>query len=294
MPRTSCVQVPTNDTFIIVRACYVKICGGSATAAALLHYFEHWHNFKVESLLEANFRGRPDLWQYHTAKDLEHALLGIGKRHAIDEAKKLLTNLGVIQVALNTHPVQLGSVTHYLFCPDVVNTLLVENSNTAMPKTAARRGGKQQHGDAENSNSSIYIDTPIDSGQRSQGGPMDDRGRPIRGNGVTEHLGVVLPWETPTFAEAWVTWRAFKLKKHKFTYAMTETEQAALNKLRKLSGDSEAVAHAIMAQSMEHQWKGFFELKTCDNATHQGTSAGGVQAAKPGISAARVDAIRNW
>lgn len=286
--------MPTNDTFIIVRACYLKICSGNATAAALIHYFEHWHNFKLESLQEANFRGRPDLWQYHTAKDLEQAILGIGKRHAIDEAKKLLTNLGIVQIALNTHPVQLGSVTHYLFCPDTVNSLLAETSNAALQKSATRRGRNQQPPAAENSNASIYIDPSIDTKHRSQGPPVDEDGKGIRAASTTEHLGVVLPWDTPTFWEAWATWRAYKLKKHKFTYAMTETEQAALNKLRKLSGDSEAVAHAIIAQSMEHQWKGFFELKTPTNASTQGPAASGSNGQKSGISAARVDAIRNW
>jgi len=112
---------------------------------------------------------------------------------------------------------------------------------------------------------------------------------------ASEHAGVRWPWDTETFWEAWAGWREYKLKQHKFRYALLGSEQAALNLLERLSGGTEATAHAVIMQSLANGWKGFFELKKNDTyAPHQQPPAGGGPAGKPSSSAARVEALRNW
>jgi hypothetical protein len=109
---------------------------------------------------------------------------------------------------------------------------------------------------------------------------------------ASEHEGIRWPWETETFWEAWVQWREYKLKEHRFRYKLASSEQAALNELQRLSGDSEATAHAIMQQARANGWKGFYALKNVENESNRRTSAGGN--GKTGTSDARIDALRRW
>lgn len=129
MIKNSCVKRVEGDTFIVVRASYMIICAGNATAAALIHFFESWHNIKISA--RANFidpsgkKFKPTLHQWHTTKNLEDALLGIGKKHSIQEAKKLLSDMGIISLHRNPNPEYgFDNTTHFLFHPEVVNELL--------------------------------------------------------------------------------------------------------------------------------------------------------------------------
>lgn len=299
MPKTSCVRIPADDTFIMVRSCYLRLCNGNATAAALVHYFEHWHNVKLEA--RQNFidsrtweerRARPSemptLWQHHSAKQLQRALLGIGGRHSIDVAKKQLHEMGVVDIGRNPNPEdQMDNTTFFLFNAEAVNRLLevlppaeISKSHvqkSAPPPAEISKGVTQK-------SASANIDTSIKPS-------IDNPPTPTR---ASEHEGVVWPWDTETFWDAWAGWREYKLKQHKFVFKLKGSEQAALNLLRELSGDNEAVAHAIIRQSMANGWKGFFQLKNDDNnATHRQAAAGG-NGTKQGTSTQRVDAIRAW
>jgi len=70
---------------------------------------------------------------------------------------------------------------------------------------------------------------------------------------------IVFPF-SPDFNSHWERWKRYK-KELKFTYKSTETEQAAINELRKKANDSEATAIEMINQSIANGWKGFFELK---------------------------------
>jgi hypothetical protein len=132
MTKTSCVKRIDGDPFIVVRLSYMLICNGNATSAAMLHYFESWHNIKLGA--RANFvnespdkgpKKPPTLLQWHTTKMLEDALMGIGKKHSIQKAREQLLELGVITIHRNPNPNYLFDNTlHYLFHPEVVNKLL--------------------------------------------------------------------------------------------------------------------------------------------------------------------------
>lgn len=109
---------------------------------------------------------------------------------------------------------------------------------------------------------------------------------------ASEHEGIAWPWETETFWEAWVVWREYKRKQHRFTFKVRASEQAALNLLNELAGGSEAVAHAIMRQSMGNGWKGFVALKNQAHATHQ--QAAGAGGGRQGTSEARNRANQDY
>lgn len=71
-----------------------------------------------------------------------------------------------------------------------------------------------------------------------------------------------LLFPTPEFKASWDLWKAYRKKKDKFQYFDEESEQKALTELFNLSKQNQATALAIIRQSIDKGWKGFFELKT--------------------------------
>jgi len=78
---------------------------------------------------------------------------------------------------------------------------------------------------------------------------------------------ITMPWTSAKFINYWATWKDYKSQDHKFKFKSAGSEQASLNELVKLSAGHEDVAIQIIMQSMAKGWKGFFELKTENNAT---------------------------
>jgi len=70
------------------------------------------------------------------------------------------------------------------------------------------------------------------------------------------------PYTSKEFLNKWKDWKAHRKAFDKFKYT-PQSEKAALTKLKKLA-KSEARAIAIIDQSIEKGWKGFFPLKQED------------------------------
>ncbi len=66
---------------------------------------------------------------------------------------------------------------------------------------------------------------------------------------------------------AWSGWLDYKREEHREKYRSPKTEQAAADKLYKLSGGNQETAKLIIQQSIENRWKGLFELKNTSNGT---------------------------
>jgi hypothetical protein len=85
----------------------------------------------------------PPLWQYHKNEDLEDQLMGIGKRERIDRARKLLQEMGIIEIGRNPNKkYRFDATTFYLFHPEVLNDYLdqiatpaAENNTESVRKT---------------------------------------------------------------------------------------------------------------------------------------------------------------
>lgn len=76
-----------------------------------------------------------------------------------------------------------------------------------------------------------------------------------------EKRELVLPFDSAAFAEHWDWWRKYKQEQFGFRYKSPVTEQAALNELTQLAQGDEALALAIIRQSIANGWKGLFALK---------------------------------
>jgi len=136
MMRTSCITHPKDDPFVIVRKSYVAAFG-SVEAAILISYFEHWHNWKVNTIQKnkqandiAQKHGESrnqdeSLYQWHTIEEIREALLGVIGRPKILRGIKILCEKGVITKTRNPNPkYTFDNTTFFLFHPDVVESKL--------------------------------------------------------------------------------------------------------------------------------------------------------------------------
>ena len=99
MSKTSAIQHPPKDRFVMIRASYLALCEGDHCAAAILHEAEHWYNYRLANSNQAtqeNERAQQndetpsqvtDLWFYMTVEDWQStALLGAFSERKVQAA----------------------------------------------------------------------------------------------------------------------------------------------------------------------------------------------------------------
>src|SRR5262245_29285861 len=106
--RSSCISYPEKERLILVRESQLQLCNGNHCAAALLSFFEHWHNYKLGQQSQAIHAnqvaeqhgevGMQDvtLLQHHREEELEAGLLGLYGRKSIRQAVTLLIQKGYL------------------------------------------------------------------------------------------------------------------------------------------------------------------------------------------------------
>ena len=99
--------------------------------------------------------------------------------------------------------------------------------------------------------------------QLNSGATKERKGKEIKGK---EIHNVKLPFNSEMFSKKWNEWKDYKKSCHKFLYKSETSEIITLNQLSKLAKNSEPDAIEIINQSIANGWKGFFELKTTQNA----------------------------
>lgn len=189
--RTSCITHGEGERFVIIRDSYVKICDGNHCAAALLSFFEYWHNIRLEQSVKAEqankiaeMHGDPPtqdttLWQFHTVEQLERGLIGLYKKKTIAEAIDLLVVKRFIHVGRNPNPKYAFDKTRWIMLrPSVINAAMEQNR----PVDGAKKdhsGAKSIHGGAKTllsegvENHSQHADTETDvNGAETQNLPL--------------------------------------------------------------------------------------------------------------------------
>ena len=91
---------------------------------------------------------------------------------------------------------------------------------------------------------------------------------------VAQKKEIEYPFPTKEFKAGWDLWKAYRKKKDKFQYFDEESEQKALTELFNLSKQNQATSIAIIRQSIDKGWKGFFELKNTTNGTTNNSNIG--------------------
>lgn len=130
---STCIRHPERQPLTQIKAWQVYATDGNYCAAALLSFFEYWHNYKLdekavatEKVILAERNGvklevDTDLLQFHTEAQLSAGLLGLYKETAIGEATKLLESKGFISIHRNPNTKYKFDNTHYyLFHPEKV------------------------------------------------------------------------------------------------------------------------------------------------------------------------------
>ena len=131
--NSTCIKHPVKQPLIQIKAWQVYATDGDYCAAALLSFFEYWHNHKLDAkgqtkkkndVAEMHGDGRvydESLLQFHTEKELAIGLLGLYRETKINDAICILKNKGFISIHKNPNPRYKFDNTHYyLFHPENV------------------------------------------------------------------------------------------------------------------------------------------------------------------------------
>lgn len=131
--KSSCISYPEHEPLILIRASQVQICDGNHCAAALLSYFEYWHNIRLAQAAQAEHHNRvaeshgemgtqdTSLLQYHTEEKIEAGLLQLYGRTTIRKALAVLVAKDYVSLHANPNKRYGFDRTHYfLFHPEVV------------------------------------------------------------------------------------------------------------------------------------------------------------------------------
>lgn len=124
---------------------------------------------------------------------------------------------------------------------------IVQNEEMHLPKTG--------NGNAENGKCNINIVTDIRTNNKLTNVSKTPTKKPLLDYSFIED----------SYKDVFRTWLIYKRDTFKETYKTQQSLQAAYNRLKKLSGNSPAMAREIVEQSMANNWKGLFELKTINN-----------------------------
>ena len=130
--KSSCISHDKREPLIIIRKSYVELCSNNHCAAALISYFEYWHNIKLDmqsraekaNAVAVNHGDEPtqdtSLLQFHTADDLVNGMVGLFKIAKIRDAIELLKSLKIISVHKNPNPrYKFDNTRYFLFNPDM-------------------------------------------------------------------------------------------------------------------------------------------------------------------------------
>lgn len=108
MIKTSCISHEKRATMVIVREDYLQITNGNHCAAALLNYFEHWTNNKLDNeeqkAAEQEIASKggitledTDLWIFASAEKISVDMLDLYSATKIRAALEWLVDVGFIQ-----------------------------------------------------------------------------------------------------------------------------------------------------------------------------------------------------
>ena len=93
----------------------------------------------------------------------------------------------------------------------------------------------------------------------NSGATKERKGKEIKGNEIHNVF-------SDNFLVHWQNWIDYKKTSHKFVYKTETSLKISFENLVRLSANNEQNAIEIINQSIANGWKGFFELKTTQNA----------------------------
>lgn len=140
--RTSSVNHPANEPMVIIRKWQLEATENDHCAAALLSFFEYWHNIKLAQLEQTHRKHRVEeqhgdtpndlevtVMQWHSEEDLSEGILGLYGKSTIAKAVKKLAHLGYISIHKNPNPrYHFDKTRHFVFHPARVRKFFEDRS----------------------------------------------------------------------------------------------------------------------------------------------------------------------
>jgi hypothetical protein len=96
------------------------------------------------------------------------------------------------------------------------------------------------------------------------------------------------------FKNKWVQWKDYKKSEHRFNYKSIQSEKYSLASLLNKAENNEAKAIAIIQQSIENGWKGFFELKNTSNGSTGNNEQKGFNSKGSGLASLGADFCKEF
>ena len=147
--KTSCISHPEREQLVIIRKWQIEFCDGNQCAAAVMSYFEYWHNWKLDSdqfntksndVAEMHGDGRKlseNVYQFHSMQEISDGILNLYGTKTISEAIKLLVSKNVISIHTNPNPNYFYDKKKYFrFYPEVCSEWLKSRDKSRLGKNA--------------------------------------------------------------------------------------------------------------------------------------------------------------
>ncbi len=185
MSKSSCIQHPKREPLVIIRRWQLQFCKGNKCAAALLNFYEYWHNIKLDIQLK-NIKANDiaenhgdkrwhdeSLLQFHTLDELVTGINELFSKNTISAANQFLKSLNVISIYSNPNPKYTFDRTQFiLFHPEVCNQWLEKHSAEKNTITDVEQSA-QGNGSIRQDNPESLNDVP-ELGDRSRNSTLSN------------------------------------------------------------------------------------------------------------------------
>lgn len=173
--NSSCISHPEREKLVIIRQWQIEFCEGNSCAAALMSFFEYWHNVKLDQSekntqfnnvaeLHGDKRSQDEgLWQFHNEKQLEDGIL-IYKRDTINKAIDLLVSKQVLFVSRNPNPhYKFDKTRWFLFRPEIIKNWMKERANPENSPSSKNPSSSSKNPSRSRENQSRCLENPSPS-----------------------------------------------------------------------------------------------------------------------------------
>lgn len=204
---TSCIQHPPRHPLIIIREWQVHFCDGDKCAAALMSFFEYWHNIKLEQATKAsqandiaeqhgdNRTQDDSLVQFHTTEELKNGIMGLYSDTKIRNSLQFLEDSGVITTMRNPNPrYAFDQTKHFVFHPEICNEYIEINysrssfhslkvTNASVKNDEFPIESEADDNESSDNAGSFHPLKVTDASVKNNGRAVKNNGRAVKNNG---------------------------------------------------------------------------------------------------------------
>ncbi len=145
--KSSCISHPERERLVIIRKWQVEFCDGNHCAAAVMSFFEYWHNWKLDSDEHnrksndiSEMHGDPrqlseDVVQFHSMQEISDGLLNLYGVKSISDSIKFLESKNALTVCRNPNPKHFyDNKKYFVFHPEICNAWLKNRYESRLGK----------------------------------------------------------------------------------------------------------------------------------------------------------------